>query len=510
MYTVKNELWRKISYSHINRSLRDLFLRFSAYELYLVGGCVRDMLLGKEPKDYDLCTNLKPEEVKDLLKDVPFECNEDTAISYHLRGERVPDTRYHFIDTGLKHGTITVHDTLYDMFYEITTYRVDGKYSDGRHPDEVVFTPSLEEDLKRRDFTINSFAYNYLTNELKMLDASYLDDLKYGIIRTVGKAEERFKEDALRMLRAFRFAAKLGFVIDKDTYQSITEYPSLISKISKERIRDELTKILLSDNPRYLELIISSGLEEYMFGINDDYPEMPPRDYRKGITPMTDMLMCEHENPWHYTDVFHHTLDVIERVPKTFELRWAALFHDMGKPATKKPRPKGPAGHYVYYDHPEKSAEIAANLMDILKFSNEQKEVIIKFVKYHDVELSGSNMSTFKRYLADIGVDAFPDFIKLRIADASAHQIYKDTYYAVDSISTAYNRYIKIIKNKEPLYLKDLAVNGDDIKALGAKGKRIGKTLEYLLKKVYGHPSYNNKKQLLAIAKRFLETSVDK
>lgn len=480
---------------HIDKSIKKYLLyimgifKDNNIESWLVGGSVRDLLLGREPKDYDLCFSASVERVLEI-----FSNYKDIEI----------------IPTGLKHGTITLHIKSTKYSFECTMLRSEKSYTDGRHPDEVVFTPSLEEDLKRRDFTINSIAYNLINNELVMLDKSFLDDLKFGIIRTVGKAEERFKEDALRMLRAFRFAARLGFVIDKDTYQSITENPSLISNISKERIRDELTKILLSDNPRYLELIISSGLEDYMFGINDNYPGMPPRDYRQGITPMTDMLMCEHENPWHYTDVFHHTLDVIERVPKTFELRWAALFHDMGKPATKKPRPKGPAGHYVYYDHPEKSAEIAANLMDILRFSNEQKEIILKFIKYHDVELSGSNMSTFKRYLADIGVDAFPDFIKLRIADASAHQIYKDTYYAVDSISTTYSRYIKIIKNKEPLYLKDLAVNGEDIKALGAKGKRIGKTLEYLLKKVHEHPSYNNKERLMEIAKRFLETSVDK
>ena len=279
-------------------------------EIYLVGGCVRDLLLGRTPKDYDLCTNLSPEEVKKALS----------------KGNR----RYHFIDTGLKHGTITIHDTIFNVFFECTTYRTDGKYSDGRHPDEVKFTPSLEEDLKRRDFTINSFAYDKKHKVLIMLDRSYLNDLEYGIIRTVGSPVNRFTEDALRMLRAFRFAAQLGFVINTETYEGIKECAPLMNRISKERIRDELTKILLSDNPRYLEFIVLAGLEPYLFN---------------GSTPIADMLNSPHENPYHYTDVFHHTLDVIERVPKKFELRWAALFHDIGKPQVKILKP-GTTNHY--------------------------------------------------------------------------------------------------------------------------------------------------------------------
>ena len=474
MYTIHTKI--KIPDSKIVNTILAFYSCFTSAkkELYLVGGCIRDLLLDKTPKDYDLCTDATPEEVKQILS--------------HCMGLT-------FIDTGLKHGTITVHDTIHDTFIEITTYRIDGKSDDCRHPNEVIFTPSLEEDLKRRDFTINSFAYDLLYNNLIMLDQSYLDDLHNGVIRAVGNPTQRFTEDALRMLRAFRFAAQLGFTIEYQTYKAIEKCAHLLSKISKERIRDELTKILLSDNPRYLELIVCADLEPYMFYDN---------------TPMTDMLMCEHQNPWHYTDVFHHTLDVIERVPKNFELRWAALFHDMGKPSVKKQRPKGPEGHYVYYNHPEKSAEIAAKLMDILKFSTEQKCKIIKFVRLHDIDLAECNVSTFKKYLAEIGIEDFLDFIKLRVADASAHQLYKDTKHVIDATSIIYDRYSKVIKEKQPLYVTDLAVDGNDMKELGFEGKRIGEVLNYLLKKTYSHPSYNNREQLLAIAKRYLETSVDK
>ncbi len=445
------------------------YFRDAKKEIYLVGGSVRDLLLDKEPKDYDLCTNATPEEVKKILG---------------------TSGRYTFIDTGLKHGTVTIHDISADLFFEVTAYRLDGIYSDNRHPDEVTFTPSLEEDLKRRDFTINSFAYNPIEKQLVMLDKSFLDDLKLGIIRTVGEPTQRFEEDALRMLRAFRFAAQLGFTVDKDTYKAIKECAPLLSKISKERIRDELTKILLSDNPRYLEFIAITGLEEYAFGGH----------------PLMNMLMCEHQNPYHYTDVFHHTLDVVERVPKDFELRWAALFHDVGKPLVKKLKP-GTTDHYRYIGHPEISVNIATDIMQTLKFSNEQVNSITKLVKYHDIELADCKMSTFKKYLAEIGTDLFMKLMKLRIADSSAHQVYLESKFAIDAVSVAYDRFSKVINEHQPLYLKDLKVNGDDMKELGFENRQIGEVLDYLLNLTYGHPDYNEKEKLMKLAKGFLDKS---
>ena len=239
----------KLHFGSENRLYRSLFRLFEAFwvynkkELYLVGGVVRDLLLGREPKDYDLTTSASIEEIREICAKLNLKT----------------------FDSGVKHGTLTIIDDFYKISYECTVYRKDGKYTDGRHPDEVTFTPSLEEDLKRRDFTINSFAYNLLTKELVMLDEAYLKDLELGIIRTVGNPIDRFGEDALRMLRALRFSAQLNFTIQRDTFAAIKELAPKIALISKERIRDELTKILLSDNPQVLELFVITGLESYAF-----------------------------------------------------------------------------------------------------------------------------------------------------------------------------------------------------------------------------------------------------
>ena len=461
--------------NRLYRSLIRLFEAFWIYnkkELYLVGGCVRDMLLGKTPKDYDLCTNATPDEVKEISKALGLKT----------------------FDSGIKHGTLTVIDDFHGQSYEVTTYRVDGKYSDGRHPDEVVFTPSLEEDLKRRDFTINSFAYDMLRQELLALDESYFKDLEYGMIRTVGKAEDRFTEDALRMLRAFRFMAQLGFSIDADTFEAIKKVNHLIVNVSKERIRDELTKILLSDNPQVLELFIISGLEPYCISGPVD-----ENGCILTITPMTDILRCQHDNPWHYTDVFHHTMDVIKRAPKNFESRWAALFHDFGKPATKQLK-EGTTNHYNYHGHPDVSAVIAGYVMEILKFSNEQKYLIDKYVKYHDLDLVSCKNATFKRVLNEIGVDKFTDFIKLKQADALAHQISRDTKWAIDTITKLYARYDKVITESQALTVRDLDIDGYDLMELGFQGKAIGDCLNSLLEAVLEDADLNKKEKLIEMA----------
>ena len=456
--------------NRLYRSLSKIFEAFWLYnnkkELYLVGGCVRDILLGKTPKDYDLCTDATPDEVKQICE------------TLHLKT----------FDSGIKHGTLTIIDDFYNQSYEITTYRIDGKYTDNRHPDEVIFTPSLEEDLKRRDFTINSFAYNFLDRELVMLDESYLKDLEYGIIRTVGNPEERFTEDALRMLRALRFSAQLNFSIDVDTFAAIKKLSSSISQISKERIRDELTKIIMSDNPQVLELFIIAGLEK---------PAL-------GSTPLGDILNCLHENPYHYTDVFHHTMDVVKVAPKTFETRWAALFHDIGKPATKLLK-EGTTDHYNYHGHPEVSADMALALMDILKFSNDQKDLIYKYVKYHDSELVDCKNSKFKRILNEIGIEHFVNYIKLKRADAIAHQISRDTKWAIDAISKIYDRFNKVVEENQALTVRDLDINGFDLMDLGLSGKNIGRCLDYLVEEVLENAELNKNEKLKELALHFKE-----
>lgn len=463
----------KLNFGCENRIYRSLFRLFEAFwiynkkELYLVGGGVRDLLLGKEPKDYDLTTNASIEEIREI-------CTKLNLKTF---------------DSGVKHGTLTIIDDFYKISYECTVYRKDGKYTDGRHPDEVIFTPSLEEDLKRRDFTINSFAYNLLTKELVMLDESYLKDLELGIIRTVGNPIDRFSEDALRMLRALRFAAQLNFTIQRDTFAATKELAPKIALISKERIRDELTKILLSDNPQVLELFVITGLESYAFD---------------GITPIGDILNCEHQNPWHYADVFHHTMDVVKRVPKTFELRWAALMHDFGKPAVKELKDDA-TGHYHYHGHQEVSANIAEKLADLLKFSNKQKDIVYKFVKYHDEQLAEIRNAKFKAVVNEIGKDNFLNFIKLRAADAFAHRLLMGTKFAIDFPDIIKERFSKIIDEDQALKVTDLKINGYDLINLGLKGKQIGDCLNYLLGLVLEDSTLNMHETLIGLAKNFIE-----
>lgn len=458
--------------NRIYHSLHNLFEAFWIYhkkELYLVGGVVRDLLLNKKPKDYDLTTSASIEEIREI-------CTELNLKTF---------------DSGVKHGTLTIIDEFYKVSYECTVYRKDGEYTDGRHPDNVEFVSSLEEDLKRRDFTINSFAYNLLTQELVMLDESYLKDLEYGVIRTVGNPIDRFNEDALRMLRALRFAAQLNFTIQRDTYAAIKELAPKIALISKERIRDEITKILLSNKPDMLKLFVLSGLEEPAFG----------------FTPLGDMMKCDHQNPWHYADVFHHTMDVVNAVPATFELRWAALLHDAGKPATKALK-EGTTDYYNYNGHPDVSAEIALRLMETLKFSNDQKDIVYKFVKYHDAHLAEARNSVFKAVVNEIGKENFPDFIKLRAADAFAHRLLMDTKFAVDFPDIVKERFIKIVEEDQALKVTDLAINGNDIIADGfLQGKEIGECLRWMLNIVLEHPEYNTREKLLEYLQMFKEMS---
>ena len=466
----------KLRFSRENMLYRSLIRLFEAFwiynkkELYLVGGAVRDLLLGKEPKDYDLTTSASIEEIRKICAKLNLKT----------------------FDSGAKHRTLTIVDDFYKISYECTVYRKDGEYTDGRHPDEVAFTPSLEEDLKRRDFTINSFAYNLLTKELVMLDEAYLKDLEFGIIRAVGDPAERYEEDALRMLRALRFSAQLNFSIEKYTYKAIETRKALIEKVSKERIRDELTKIIMSDRPEVLELVCVSGLEKYLFN---------------GLTPFTDALNCEHRNPWHYTDVFHHTMDVVNKTPKVFEARFAAAFHDLGKPAVKKLK-EGTTDHYQYIGHQEVSADIALKLMDTLKFSSAQKDLIYKFVKYHDDSLDRAKNATFKRVVNDIGKENFPLFMKLRLADAMSHKLSQGTAYAVDAVSECYDRFTDLIAKDEALTVKDLDIDGYDLMDMGFRGKEIGDCLGKLLEAVLENNELNKKEKLSEMALRIKRDAI--
>ena len=392
----KKKINLKINNINIEKSLNALFTAFCIThkkELYLVGGAIRDLLLDREPKDYDLTTNASLEEIREICAKLNLKT----------------------FDSGIKHGTLTIIDDFYKISYECTVYRKDGKYTDGRHPDTVEFGVSLEEDLKRRDFTINSFAYDFMRNEFVMLDESYYYDLQYGIIRAVGDPRKRFEEDALRMLRAIRFAAQLGFTLDADTFNAIKEKASTIQFVSRERIRDELTKIVMSDRPQALEFLSMTGLDEAI------------------DLPISKMLKEPQRNKYHYADVFHHTMDVMKSVKKDFVTRWAAFFHDWGKMKTVSVDEEG---WQHYYGHPDVSATLAAEFMTKYKFDNDSFDAIYKLVKYHDAAIGQDvKMSTMKKLVQKIDKDLIPKFIDLTTADRFAHRL-DDIKFSVGNIDS--------------------------------------------------------------------------
>lgn len=434
-----------------------LFVVYGGYELYLVGGCVRDFLLDRTPKDIDLCTNATPDQVKALLQ---------TTRSLHTW------------DSGLKHGTLTITDDFFKTSYEITTYRIDGEYTDGRHPDAVTFTSSLEEDLKRRDFTVNSFAYNLLSNELFMLDETFMNDLELGILRTVGSPDERFQEDGLRMLRAIRFSAQLNYSINTDTLEAIKRNVALIKQVSIERIRDELTKIISSEHPDRLELLIVTGLHMFIL------PELEA------------MLNCKQHNRYHYTDVLHHTFDVMKNLPKeNAALRWSALFHDMGKPCTLTVDDKG---YEHFYGHALFSADKVKKYADAFKFDNLTVNYIYQIVKYHDTDVAGISKKHFKDLINKVGQEIFVDYLLFRQADALAHNLLVDEV-VLSSVSRAKELFKEIRLYKDPMSVKELAINGHDVMQLGFIGKEVGVALSMCLEAVLENPACNTKELLLEI-----------
>lgn len=475
MYRVKKELIKSINYNEskygtsnlLYKSLQNLYNAFVFQhhkELYLVGGCVRDLLLDKKPKDYDLCTNATPDEVKEIIQSI----------------------RLKSFDSGIKHGTLTIIDEFFEQSYEITTYRVDGKYSDNRRPDEVTFTPSLEEDLKRRDFTINSFAYDFLNQELVMLDETFLKDLELGIIKCVGDADTRFKEDALRMLRAIRFSAQLGYSIETETFNAIKRNADLIKNISAERIRDELTKIICSDNPHMLEMLVVTGLHKFI------------------IPELEDMLNCKQNNKYHYTDVLHHTFDVIKNLPKNnVRLRWSALFHDMGKPESLSVDEED---YEHFYGHAPLSADKVKKYSEILKFDNNTAEFVYKIVKYHDRDITSMKKKTFKNLINSVGQDVFKEYLMFRQADAIAHNFSAHYDNPLIGVVKAKECYKDIILNYEPMSIKDLVINGYDVMSIGVlSGIEVGKILRLCLKLILEYPELNNKEYLLYYIKQVLQ-----
>lgn len=429
------------------------------YEAYMVGGCVRDSILGNKPKDYDITTSSKP----------------DTTIL--LFNKTIP--------TGLKHGTITV--LINNNPYEVTTFRTDGTYLDNRRPSSVNFVTDIKEDLSRRDFTINALAYNEITGLIDYFNG--VNDIQNKIIRCVGDPDKRFKEDALRMLRAIRFSCQLSFDIEINTLNAIKKNYLLISNISNERIRDELCKILISPNPsKGLELLKETKLLEIILPDINSLVDFSPK--------------CTNHN----RNVFLHTLKVIDNTKNNLILRLSALFHDVGKINTLTSINNG--SFYGFPGHCLEGSIMAKKILSTLRFDNNTIKVVCKLIEHHLV-LNVNTMPTkyeVKKLLNSVGKDNIHLLFELQRADINSlnnpKPFLKKVCYTEDLVN-------EIIQNNEPLVIKDLNITGDDlINVLKVEpGKLVGEILNYLLGKVLEDSTLNSKETLLELGKSFIDNN---
>lgn len=422
----------------------------AGYEAYAVGGCIRDSLLGREPEDFDITTSASPFVIKELFSRT--------------------------VDTGIKHGTVTV--LLQKESYEVTTYRIDGEYEDHRHPKEVIFTANLLEDLKRRDFTINAMAYN---EESGLVDPFGGEkDLAGRIIRCVGNPVERFTEDALRMMRAVRFSAQLGYTIEKNTRKAIEQLAPSLHAISAERIQTELVKLAVSSHPSYLRIAYETGITAI-------------------IMPEFDRCMqTKQNNPHHCYSVGEHTLHAMENIRADKILRLTMLFHDMGKPQTMTVDEQG---IYHFHGHPEISSNIAKDIMRRLKFDNKTIYYVTNLVRYHDVKVE-LRRKAVRHAVYKIGEDIFPYLFEVKRADFLAQSMYQRAEKEQE-LQQLQEIYEEIKKNKECVSLKELAVTGRDLIQAGIKeGPEVGSELKKLLALVIEEPERNTKEYLLAVVKK--------
>lgn len=426
----------------------------AGFEAYIVGGCVRDSILGREPEDWDITTSAKPEQVKALFQRT--------------------------IDTGIQHGTVTV--MLEKEGFEVTTYRIDGKYEDSRHPREVIFTPSLIEDLKRRDFTINAMAYNEQGGLIDVFGG--LQDIREGVIRCVGDPRERFSEDALRMMRAIRFCAQLGYRIEKRTGQAIKALAGSLQNISAERIQVELVKLVASGHPEYLKIAYDMGVTAVIF-------------------PEFDRMMETPQNhPHHKYSVGEHTLHALTETPADKRLRLAVMLHDVGKPEVLT---RDQQGITHFYHHAAVGADLAREILRRLRFDNDTVSVVSSLVKYHDYgNDSVPDMGMVRRAINKIGEDVFPLLFPVKRADILAQSNYLQQE-KLERLSLWENLYQEVVSEKQCVSLKNLAVNGSDLVALGMKpGKKIGDALRGLLELVLENPQCNERERLLKEAEKYL------
>ncbi len=416
---------------------------------YVVGGAVRDLVMGKAPHDFDIATNALPQQVKRIF----------------------PRT----YDTGIQHGTVTVIEN--KTAYEVTTFRKEGIYRDGRRPENVQFIGDLDADLARRDFTVNAMAYSPSAGLIDRFGG--LEDIKKRVIRCVGDPETRFREDALRMLRAVRFAAALDFSIAPETAKAIQKCAVLIKKVSAERVREECNKILLSDRPEDFQVLHRLGLLQYL------------------IPELEACFFVEQRNKYHIYNVGEHIMHAVSETPPDLLLRWAALLHDVGKPRCKS---QDTHGIIHFYGHHRESVELSTDILHRLRLDRDTIHDVLILIENHDVRIEPSPPAV-KRMMARTGSGLFEKLLLLQEADNKAKNpnFLRDKLARLEAVRRIYR---EVLAEGQPYLVSDLVINGRDLIKLGFKaGREIGDTLRQLLDEVLTNPALNDRAYLLDRAK---------
>jgi tRNA nucleotidyltransferase (CCA-adding enzyme) len=436
------EMLEMINVIHICKVLKK-----ARFEAWLVGGAVRDRIMGRQAHDLDIATNARPNQVMALFP--------------------------HVVETGIEHGTVSV--IMDGIPYEITTFRGEGKYSDGRRPDEIMFLDNIEEDLARRDFTINAIAWDPIDNIYKDPFGG-CDDIQKKIIKAVGKPLERFSEDGLRVLRAARFAATLGFEIEENTLAAIRPTLDVFAKVAIERVQAEWFKIMMADKPSIaFKIMLDTGMLEITV------PEFIP------------MVNCA-QNKYHEHDVWKHTLETMDFCPKDPLLRLAALFHDVGKPQAR-----AFDEDYTFYEHEHIGADITDNILTRMKFSTDDKKLIVSLVRNHYIRYQSDwGDAPIKRWVRKVGIENIDRLIILCKADILAKGNKSDK--TILDLADEFLFRIKNMKDEIPTSTKILKIDGNDLIKLGIpQGKKIGEILSFLLEKITDEPELNTKDDLIRI-----------
>lgn len=433
-------------------------LHRNGYQAWIVGGSIRDLIIGKTAYDYDIATDAIPEKIMTIAKRA--------------------------LPTGIKHGTVTVLTEKNPV--EVTTFRNDGKYSDGRRPDSVRYASTIQEDLSRRDFTINGIAYNPISQEL-VDPYGGREDLKAKMIRTIGNPIERFSEDGLRPYRACRFAAQLGFSIERNTFEAISKTLGISSSVSVERVREEFVKILLSEKPSIgIELLRESGLLKLFL------PEL-----LEGLEVK--------QNKYHRYDIYYHNLYSCDAAEVNYQIRIASLFHDIGKfHAKREIEERGRGKKSVFYNHEIIGAAITRKILKRLKFSNNDIKLITHLIRNHMFHYTNQwSDGAVRRFIRKVGLENLESLFELRKADRIGNGLKQGESNSVKRLK---DRIKKVIEDENAITVKDLAVNGYDImEEFNLKpGPIIGKVLNSLLEKILDDPEKNTRDTLIAIAREVL------